>query len=394
MIDFQLISVDDHVNEHPDAWARAQREFGDRAPHIVENPLELGKGLWIIAEGLPPVRSAYFALGHVVEKPEGISQVTAMEDSDKFRKQIIDFNENFRYEDWPAGWEPGARLKDMDRDGVQTAVFFSSPTRFNYSNNEAKLQRSIFRSYNQWLLEFCGHNRRRLVPMPLISILDVALAVADMTEYAKAGCQAVQLPSTISGSGYYESCYEPLWQTANDLNLLLTIHSGTGQGQTRKKVGEAREGDIRTRLIDMNRPLPAVSFISNLIFSGVFDRHPNLKIMCTEFDACWVAGMIQRLDYAFGRESTYDAERNVNQLNPSEYIKRNCFFGIGDDRAAVLGTPLFGADNFLWGGDYPHHVTSWPYSRETLAASCEGFPDTLTRKLGRDNAIRVYNLSL
>jgi predicted TIM-barrel fold metal-dependent hydrolase len=394
MIDFKLISVDDHVNEHPAAWERAQREFGERAPHVIENPPELGKGLWIIAEGLPPVRSAYFALGHVVEKPEGISQMTVMEDHEKFRKQIIDFNENFRYEDWPAGWEPSARLKDMDRDGVEAAVFFSSPTRFNYSNNDAKFQRAIFRSYNAWLLDFANYNRKRLIPMPLISILDADLAVVDMKEYAKAGCHAVQLPSTIGGSGYYEKVYEPLWQTAQDLGLLLAIHSGTGQGQKRKKVGEAREGDIRARVIDMNRPLPAVSFISNLIFSGVFDRYSDLKVMCTEFDACWVAGMIQRLDYQFGRESTYDAELNVIKLNPSEYVRRNVFFSIGDDRTAVLGTPLFGADNFIWGGDYPHHVTSWPYSRENLAANCEGFSDSLARKLGRENAIRIYNLDL
>ena len=78
--------------------------------------------------------------------------------------------------------------------------------------------------------------------------------------------------------------------TADDLGLLLAIHSGTGQGQKRKKVGEAREGDIRARLIDMNRPMPAVSFISNLIFSGVLDRYPDLKVMCTEFDACWSPG--------------------------------------------------------------------------------------------------------
>ena len=154
MLDFKLISVDEHVNEHPAAWERAQREFGDKAPHVVENPPNLGKGLWIIADSLPPVQSGYFALGHVVEKPEGIGQMTAMEDRAGFKNIIKDFNENFRYEDYPAGWEPSARLKDMDRDGLEAAVFFSSPTRYNYSQNDAKLQRSIFRSYNAWLLDF------------------------------------------------------------------------------------------------------------------------------------------------------------------------------------------------------------------------------------------------
>jgi predicted TIM-barrel fold metal-dependent hydrolase len=394
MLDFELISVDEHVNEHPAAWARAQREFGDRAPHIVENPPDKAKGLWIFAENLPPVQSGYFALGHVVEKPEGITQMGVMEDRDKFRKIITDFNENFRYEDYPAGWDPAARIKDMDRDHIETGVFFSSPTRYNYSQTDAELQRSIFRSYNAWLLEFCSYNPRRLIAMPLISILDVDLAVADMKEYAKAGCHAVQLPATITGSGYYESVYEPLWATAQDLGLLLAIHSGTGQGQKRKRVEGPREGDLRARLIDMNRPLPAVSFISNLIFSGVFDRYPKLRVVCTEFDAGWVGAMIERLDYAFGRESTYDPERNINKLQPSEYVRNNIFFSIEDDRAGVLTTPIYGEDNFLFGTDYPHHVTSFPYSRDVLEKNSQGFSKGLIRKLGRENAIRAYHLDL
>ena len=394
MLDFKLISVDEHVNEHPAAWERAQREFGDKAPHVLENPPNLGKGLWIIADSLPPVQSGYFALGHVVEKPEGIGQMTAMEDREKFKNIIKDFNQNFRYEDYPAGWEPSARLKDMDRDNLDAAVFFSSPTRYNYSQNDAKLQRAILRSYNAWLLDFCSYNRKRLVPMPLISILDIDLAVADMKEYAKAGCHAVQLPSTITGSGYYEECYEPLWATAQDLGLVLAIHSGTGQGQKRKKVEGPREGDVRAKIIDMNRPLPAVSFISNLIFSGVFDRYPKLRVVCTEFDAGWVGAMIERLDYAFGRESTYDPERNIIKRNPSEYIRENVYFSIEDDRAGALTTPIYGEDNFLFGTDYPHHVTSFPYSKEVLEKNCQGLPMSVTRKLGRENAIRAYNLDL
>src|SRR5579884_2229831 len=133
MLDFQLIDADAHVAEHPDAWARVQREYGDRAPHVVEDPPELGKGLWIITDGLQPVRSAYFALGHLVEKPQGIGQVAAMDDAEAFRRQVIDFNENFRYEDYPAGWDPASRIKDLDRDGVQAELLFSSPTRFNYA---------------------------------------------------------------------------------------------------------------------------------------------------------------------------------------------------------------------------------------------------------------------
>src|SRR5437762_11024514 len=98
MLDFKLIDADSHVAEHPAAWARVQSEYGDRAPHIVENPPGLGKGLWIINDGLPPVRSAYFALGHVVEKPQGIGHIEVMEDPQEFRRRIVEFNEQFRYD--------------------------------------------------------------------------------------------------------------------------------------------------------------------------------------------------------------------------------------------------------------------------------------------------------
>ena len=60
-----------------------------------------------------------------------------------------------------------------------------------------------------------------------------------------------------------------------------------------------------------------------MILSGVFDRHPGLEVVCAEFDVGWVANLVQQVDYWFGRASTYDAEKNINELPPSEYFKRN-----------------------------------------------------------------------
>lgn len=394
MLDFRFIDADSHVAEHPSAWGRVQREYGDRAPHVVENPPELGKGLWIINEGLPPVRSAYFALGHVVEKPQGIGNIAVMEDPQEFRRRIVQFNEGFRYEDYPSGWEPSARIKDMDRDGVEAELIFSSPTRFNYAQTDARFQRAIFRSYNEWLLDFCSYDRKRFVPLPLISVLDVELAVEDMAEYARWGAQTVQIPTQIIGSGYYETDYEPLWDTADETGLVLTVHSGSSQNQTRPETSGPRKTDPTKQLINMGRPLPAVEFISNLIFSGVFDRHPNLRVVCSEFDVSWVGGVVQRLDYAWARESTYDPERNVVKMKPSEYFRRNIWLSFEDDRAGVLTTPLFGEDNFMWGSDFPHHSTTWPHSHEVLEANCAGLDPSLPRKLGRENVNWVYKLGL
>ena len=392
MIDFELISSDSHMAEHPKAWERVQREYGDRAPHIVVDPPELGKGLWIFGDGIPRVRAAYYCLGLVVDKPEGITNVGVQMDAEHYKKAVQEFNETFRYEDYPGGWEPLAYLENMDMDGVEAALLFSSPTRYNYTQTDAKFQRAIFRSYNEWLFDFASYNRKRLYPVPLISVLDIEPAVADLYEYAKAGAKTVQIPTQIIGSGYYEPIYEPLWAAAADTGIVLNVHSNSSQNQKRVHVEGPREKDPRTEIIRGSQHAPALEAISNLIFSGVFDRHPKLKFACTEFKCHWVAGMLQRLDYTLARGSLYDPDRNIYKRLPSEYFRDNIFFSFEDDRAGVLTTPMYGEDNFMFGTDYPHHVTTWPHSQGVIEENCAGFPAALMRKLGRDNAIRIYNL--
>lgn len=395
MLDFKLISADTHVAEHPRAWERAQKEFPDRAPRVVENPDGLGPGLWIITDGMPSMRSAYFALGHLLEKPQGHEVANYYGDPTQFKRKVNDFNAAFRYEDYPGGWDPAAHVRDMDRDGVEAEVIFSSPTRFNYSQTDAKFQRSIFRSYNEWVLEFASYAPNRLFPMPLISILDVELAVKDMEEYVRGGCKSVHLPTVILGSGYYEAEYEPIWSAAEDLDIPITVHQNSNQGLKRHHVDQgAREYDPRKYVINVTRASTPVEFISNLIFSGVFDRHPKLEVACSEFECWWVPGMLERADYSFYRESTYDPEKNINKRPPSEYIKERCFFGFEDSRAGILQTPMFGADNYLWGNDYPHHTTTWPHSRTILEENCAGLDSGLARKLGRDNVNSFYKLGL
>jgi predicted TIM-barrel fold metal-dependent hydrolase len=394
MIDFKLISSDSHMAEHPKAWERVQHEYGDRAPHIVEDPPELGKGLWIIVDGIPPVRAAYYCLGLVVDKPAGITNVSVQMDSEEYRRTIQEFNETFRYEDFPGGWEPAAYLQNMDMDGVEAALLFSSPTRYNYTQTDARFQRAILRSYNEWLLDFASYAPKRLFPVPLISVLDVELAVADLYEYAKAGVKTVQIPTQIIGSGYFEPVYEPLWAAAEDTGLVLNVHSNSSQNQKRVHVEGPRQQDPRAQIIGGSQQAPALEAISNLLLSGVFDRHPKLKLACTEFKCHWVAGLLQRLDYTLARGSLYDPERNLYKRLPSEYFRDNIVFSFEDDRAGVLTTPMYGEDNFMFGTDYPHHVTTWPHSEEVIQENCEGFPPSLMRKLGRDNAIRIYDLDL
>ncbi|MGH7774896.1 MAG: amidohydrolase family protein [Candidatus Binatia bacterium] len=387
MPDFKLISADSHVNEPPSAWERVQREYGERAPKVAKDPPGVPKGTWLVAEGLPPIGCSHFSIGRVVGKENGISQVDAARHADTIR-----FNERFRYDDYPGGWDPEARLKDQDEDGVEAEVLFPSPARFFYSLTDEPLQRAIFRSYNAWLHEFCSYNPRRLIGLAILSILDVEHTVADIKEYANQGFRGVLIPTRIKDSGYYEPKYEPMWAAAEEAGSVINVHTSATQGVARTHFEGPREGDRRKQSVGFaSKQAPAQQFLGNLIFSGVFDRHPGLKVVCAEFDVGWVANLVQQVDYWYGRKSTYDAELNVNRLPPSDYFKRNLFFTYQDDRAGVLTTPVYGADNFMWASDYPHGVTTWPYSKQTVDRNCEGIDPTVKRKISRENAARLYD---
>jgi len=388
MPEFKLISADSHVNEPPEAWARVQKQYGERAPRVVKDPRGVPKGTWLLIDGLPPVGLSHYSKGLVVGKNHGISEV-----EQEKHLETIRFNENFRYEDYPGGWEPAARLRDQDIDGVAAEILFSSAVRQLYSIADEPFQRAIFRSYNAWLQEFCSHNPERLIGLAILSILDIEHAVADIGEYSKAGFRGVQIPTRIKDSGYYEAKYEPMWAALEETGMIVNVHTSATQGVARKHYEGPRDVDPKKQSLGLaNKQAPAQQFLGNLILSGVFDRHPRLKVVCAEFDVGWVANLVQQVDYWFGRASTYDAEKNINKQPPSAYFKSNAFFTYQDDRAGVLTTPVFGADNFLWASDYPHGVTTWPNSQATVERNCAGIDPAVKRKLNRDNVAKLYGL--
>src|SRR5262245_45457658 len=388
MPDFKLISADSHVNEPPAAWSRVQKVYGERAPKVVKDPPGVPKGIWLMIDGLPPVGLSHYSKGLAVSKDKGISEV---EQEKHFA--TIRFNETFRYEDYPGGWEPSARLKDQDIDGVDAEVLFSSAARQLYSITDESYQRAIFRSYNEWLHEFCDVNPNRLLGLALISILDIEHTVEDIQHFAKLGFRGVQLPTRIKDSGYYEPRYESMWAALEETGMVINVHTSATQGVARTHYEGPREVEPKKQSLGFaTKQAPAKQFLGNLILSGVFDRQPKLKVVCAEFDVGWVANLVQQVDYWFGRDSTFDADKNINRQPPSEYFRKNVYFTYQDDRAGVLTASVYGEDNFLWASDYPHGVTTWPNSQETVDRNCQGIDPIVKRKLNRGNAAKLYHL--
>ena len=143
MTQSKVISADSHVMEPADFWeTRLDQKYRDNAPRVV--PKRNGKGYVFIAPEVNPFPVAGgFAAGR---------------SGDELKDFVGKGYEAAR----PSGWDPAARLKDQDVDGVCAEVLFPTLGMPLFQLKDDELQRACFRVYNDWAAQFCSYNPKRL----------------------------------------------------------------------------------------------------------------------------------------------------------------------------------------------------------------------------------------
>lgn len=298
------------------------------------------------------------------------------------------------------GFLPSVRLKDMDQDGIGTAVLFGGGP-LGTADNDLFIE--SFKAYNRWLADFISHDRKRLVGVAYLPMQDVDEAVAMLKEAAKQGMRAVNIPAfpmsktkAEIGGGFaaqllaltgdplgarqYDSReFDPFWKAAVDHNMGITIHLGARV---------ARPG--MTRLLP-HMVMSKVSMgepISIMVFGGVFDRFPQLRFGSIESGVGWFAWMAEYMD------NIYDGHHGTVELKhkPSFYLDQNVWGSFIRDRVGISQRHLKGAHNIMWSSDYPHSETSWPDSQGSIARQFEGLNDEERWPILGGNAQRFYGL--
>jgi predicted TIM-barrel fold metal-dependent hydrolase len=131
-----------------------------------------------------------------------------------------------------------------------------------------------------------------------------------------------------------------------------------------------------------------------LIWGGVFERHPKLKVAITESTTVWVPELLQLLDFRYA-ETHYSAKlgdyRSHLKMKPSEYFHRHVFLGASCmPRREVDIRHQIGLENIMWGSDFPHPEGTWPYTRQQMVESFHGVPDAELAAMLGGNAARLY----
>ena len=168
----------------------------------------------------------------------------------------------------------------------------------------------------------------------------------------------------------------------------LSLHTAT---RRQGKIRGAGPGTLRDASSRATKAFyPALS-MCDLIFSGVFERHPRLTVAIVEFELAWAPHLLSTMDYTYRERHGEAIYRFKDGLLPSDFFRRNVVLSFQEDAIGVRLRDVIGVDNMMWGSDYPHSESTFPQSRKILAEILAGVPDEEQVKIAGGNAARVYN---
>jgi predicted TIM-barrel fold metal-dependent hydrolase len=314
------------------------------------------------------------------------------------------------------------RLRDLDRDGVAAEVIFHGSQNgqcFPFMNPAGGTFNSLVfspigssahdlelvavgqRMYNQWLADQCSVEPERHVGLAHLPMWDIESATRELEWAHSVGLRGVNFPAPKLGIKPYDDlAWEPFWASCEERGMVLCTHDGSGIDD----ISVARPHTLLAGLLegDLVRKL-----FPRVIFGGMFERYPNLKLVLTELQqatSAWWPQTANRYDelWAVNRGRLGDQVPRP----PSEYMASNVFLGQSLLHALPSEVTLAIRDgyapNIMWGSDYPHQEgvyrhptpddTSETRTRLGLRNAFSLAPPELAKGMAGEHAVSVYGL--
>jgi predicted TIM-barrel fold metal-dependent hydrolase len=384
----RIISADDHVQETPDLWEkRLPNHLRDLAPKIIR--LNDGAAAWQWGDNPPRRLGMDVWAGREIKSEKEIETVPWEKVN-------------------PATYEPHERLKAMDQDGVYGAVLYPNFSRtfvgmWLTDHDDKKKQISselavaCIQVYNDHVAEFCAVDPKRLVPIGIIPMESTETAVAEIKRMAKNGVRGGLIPPDAGKGRFWNNpVFEPIWKTMAELDMSINLHTGAQSGVKLPSPMPNQPGEgpgSAEATSTLGRMMNAIP-VTTLLWSGIFDRYPNLKLVAVETDVGWLAYVKQRAEWVYKNFPWRWHLQPSLKHPPGYYFGRSLFATFQEDIAGVQSRNLTGVDALCWASDFPHPETTWPRTKESLAEQFEGVPEADFRKMVCENTARLYNIAV
>ncbi len=267
------------------------------------------------------------------------------------------------------GFDTPALLEAMDVEGVDVGALFPSYGLYvPWAEHLAPdLAVALARAYNRWLATLCAPSDERLIPVALTPLHDPALAAAEARRsVAEDGARAVMVrPNPVRGRPVSHPDHDRFFAELVDLGIPMILHEGTGAivdavGSNRFDTWAGRHA--------ASHPMEQMLALGGLIFDGVLERHPDLRVGIFESGTGWLRWWLDRLDE---HHEFLASELGAVKLKPSEYAARQCVISTESEDSFVGETvAAFGADHVVWASDFPHPEAPWPHAVDEFLEAC------------------------
>lgn len=360
---FPIISADSHITEAPNTYVDyIDAKWRDKAPHIVDAG---EKGDLYVIDGM----KSTISMGLVAaagKKPEELTLVgTRFDDLHK------------------GGWDPEARMADQDTDGVSAEVIYPTVGMVVTNHPDFEYKKACFDAYNRWLAEYCSAHPDRLLGCGQTAMGTPEEGVADLHAIKAAGLRGAMMPNIPAMEDYDSEIYNPVWEAAIELGLPLSFHIVPARDPNQR--GSRLNGFLG--VIRQNQDI-----IGTMIYGGVFERYPALKVVCVEADAGWVPHYMYRMDHAYERHRNWMAPGVELSKMPSEYFSEHVYTTFQDDYVAFQSANQMNWRRLLWASDFPHSDSTWPWSQDVLTKQTVGLKPEQLEAILSGNVAELYGV--
>jgi hypothetical protein len=277
-------------------------------------------------------------------------------------------------------------LNFIDSNGIERAVLYPTQGLTHGVYQDVDFAVALARAYNDWLADRFMRVSPRLIGVALLPIQDVGEAVRELRRcVTELGMPGGVMPSVLAAGPFFgDPLYYPLWEAAQELDVPLAPHSGTAahlalDGMRNQAAAHCLE-----------HPFGQWRQFTHMMFEGVFELYPRLRLAVLETGIGWVPWMMDRMDEEVERKGRFCQRL---KKKPSDYIRGGSIFFTAEVEESIL--PFFARhirpDILLWASDYPHERAEGEFSGDIPALiERDDVDDSLKRQIFFDNPCRFY----
>lgn len=377
-MEYQVISADCHIdlpwlppNLFVDA---ADNAFKRRMPYAKET----SKGtMWVTDNG------ASFGLQNGMGSAGREYVAGQIHRSDRMAEQGL-------YDDGKRGirriTDPELRIRDQDLDGVQAEVIYGILGAAMRLDDDAAATQ-MMRIYNDWLADFCSTHPDRFAGLACIPSHDIDAAVAEIEHVTERGVlRGIEIANSHDLLPLFHPDWTPVWSRVAEAHLPVHFHTiGPKIAYDFKALAPLQRRQAFAVHISSFQ-LSMAKTIMEIIFGGVLEAHPAIRLVIGESGIGWIPYILQHMDLEW--EDQF-ADLTL-KMKPSEYWHRQCYATYQSDPIGIRLLDILGDETVMWGSDFPHPDGIWPDSQEFIERELGNLPEDVRNKIICGNAAKLY----